>query len=164
MKIQFDVSSWNASNTIFKDYSSDLATDRWCVLLLAEDTPIVVFTDPWIFADRLIFGLLVIINNWENNQQLSKNETDLYIKFIKHWVEKIHKENYDYVMISIFGFSGHDFTTKFLEELRPLTKASIVCGGMGTSSVKLVDDKGNVINLNGSDWCFTLICECLYQY
>lgn len=30
--------------------------------------------------------------------------------------------------------------------------------------VKLVDDKGNVINLNGSDWCFTLICECLYQY
>ena len=65
VKIQFDVSSWNASNTIFKDYSSDLATDRWCVLLLAEDTPIVVFTDPWIFADRLIFGLLVIINNWE---------------------------------------------------------------------------------------------------
>jgi hypothetical protein len=30
--------------------------------------------------------------------------------------------------------------------------------------VKLVDDKGNVINLNGSDWCFTLLCECLYQY
>jgi hypothetical protein len=30
--------------------------------------------------------------------------------------------------------------------------------------VKLVDDKGNVVNLNGSDWCFTLICECLYQY
>jgi hypothetical protein len=35
------------------------------VLLLAEDTPIVVFTDPWIFADRLIFRLLVIINFWE---------------------------------------------------------------------------------------------------
>ena len=30
--------------------------------------------------------------------------------------------------------------------------------------VKLVDDKGNVVNLNGSDWCFTLVCECLYQY
>ena len=30
--------------------------------------------------------------------------------------------------------------------------------------IKLVDDKGNVINLNGCDWCFTLICECLYQY
>jgi hypothetical protein len=31
-------------------------------------------------------------------------------------------------------------------------------------SVKLLDDKGNVLNLNGNDWCFTLVCECLYQY
>jgi hypothetical protein len=31
-------------------------------------------------------------------------------------------------------------------------------------SVKLLDDKGNVINLNGNDWCITLVCECLYQY
>jgi hypothetical protein len=31
-------------------------------------------------------------------------------------------------------------------------------------AVKLLDDKGNVLNLNGNDWCCTLICECLYQY
>lgn len=30
--------------------------------------------------------------------------------------------------------------------------------------IKLLDDKGNILNLNGADWCFTLICECLYQY
>jgi hypothetical protein len=30
--------------------------------------------------------------------------------------------------------------------------------------VRLLDDKGNVLNMNGSDWCVTLICECLYQY
>jgi len=30
--------------------------------------------------------------------------------------------------------------------------------------VKLLDDKGNVLNLNGNDWCVTLVCECLYQY
>ena len=30
--------------------------------------------------------------------------------------------------------------------------------------VKLLNDKGNVINLNGADWCVTLICDCLYQY
>jgi hypothetical protein len=30
--------------------------------------------------------------------------------------------------------------------------------------LKLLDDKGNILNLNGSDWCITLICECLYQY
>ena len=30
--------------------------------------------------------------------------------------------------------------------------------------IQLLDDKGNIINLNGIDWCITLICECLYQY
>ena len=30
--------------------------------------------------------------------------------------------------------------------------------------VKLLDDKGNILNLNGCDWSVTLICECLYQY
>jgi hypothetical protein len=30
--------------------------------------------------------------------------------------------------------------------------------------VKLLDDKGYVVNLNGGDWCVTLISENLYQY
>jgi hypothetical protein len=31
-------------------------------------------------------------------------------------------------------------------------------------NVKLLNDKGNVVNLNGLDWCVTIICDCLYQY
>ena len=30
--------------------------------------------------------------------------------------------------------------------------------------VKLMDDKGNLVNLHGVDWSFTLIIEQLYQY
>ena len=30
--------------------------------------------------------------------------------------------------------------------------------------VKLLNDKGNVLNMNGADWCVTLVCDCLYQY
>ena len=30
--------------------------------------------------------------------------------------------------------------------------------------VKLIGDKGELLNLNGSDWSFTLTCELLYQY
>jgi hypothetical protein len=30
--------------------------------------------------------------------------------------------------------------------------------------ITLMDDKGNVLNLNGSDWSIILICENLYQY
>lgn len=31
-------------------------------------------------------------------------------------------------------------------------------------AVKLLNDKGHVINLNGLDWVVTFICDCLYQY
>jgi hypothetical protein len=31
-------------------------------------------------------------------------------------------------------------------------------------AVKLLNDKGHVLNLNGLDWAITLICDCLYQY
>ena len=31
-------------------------------------------------------------------------------------------------------------------------------------AIKLLDDKGNILNLNGQDWCVTIIAECLYQY
>jgi len=30
--------------------------------------------------------------------------------------------------------------------------------------VRLLDDKGNTVNLNGGNWSFTLVCELLYQY
>jgi len=30
--------------------------------------------------------------------------------------------------------------------------------------IKLLDDKGNIVNLNGCDWCVTIISENLYQY
>jgi hypothetical protein len=31
-------------------------------------------------------------------------------------------------------------------------------------NVKLLDDKGNILNLNGADWCVTIIADVLYQY
>ena len=30
--------------------------------------------------------------------------------------------------------------------------------------IKLYDDRGNIVNLNGVDWSFSMICESLYQY
>lgn len=31
-------------------------------------------------------------------------------------------------------------------------------------TIRLLNDKGDLINLNGADWSITLIAECLYQY
>jgi hypothetical protein len=30
--------------------------------------------------------------------------------------------------------------------------------------IRLIDDRGNVVDLHGADWCVTLISENLYQY
>lgn len=30
--------------------------------------------------------------------------------------------------------------------------------------IRLMDDKGNIVNLNGANWSFGMICETLYQY
>ena len=30
--------------------------------------------------------------------------------------------------------------------------------------IRLMDDKGNVVNLNGANWSFGIVCETLYQY
>jgi hypothetical protein len=30
--------------------------------------------------------------------------------------------------------------------------------------IKLLDENGNILNLNGADWSVTIIAEVLYQY
>jgi hypothetical protein len=30
-------------------------------------------------------------------------------------------------------------------------------------SIKLVDDRGNIVNLNNSNWSFSILCELLYK-
>ena len=34
---------------------------------------------------------------------------------------------------------------------------------VGRISVKLVNDKGDVVDLNGGEWSFQLVCDQLYQ-
>ena len=30
-------------------------------------------------------------------------------------------------------------------------------------SVKLIDDRGNIVNLNNANWSFSILCEMLYR-
>ena len=62
--------------------------------------------------------------------------------FIKHWSEIIAKENYDYIMVSIFSSSATGFAVKFLNALRSLApNANIIAGGMGVGTHSLIDDE-----------------------
>jgi len=31
-------------------------------------------------------------------------------------------------------------------------------------AIRILNDKGQLLNLNGNDWSVTLLAECLYQY
>jgi radical SAM superfamily enzyme YgiQ (UPF0313 family) len=76
---------------------------------------------------------------WDQHGDISAEYLSHYTKFIDDWSDKISKENYDYIMISIFGSSGHDFSLRFLTQLRQKTSAKIICGGMGVQSTSLLN-------------------------
>lgn len=78
---------------------------------------------------------------WDQHGNISADYLLHYTKFIDHWSDKISKENYDYIMISIFATPGHDFSLRFLTQLRQKTSAKIICGGMGVQSTRLLNDK-----------------------
>ena len=62
------------------------------------------------------------------------------------------------------GISTGSLLTEFSGSLQENVRTYFGPVNIDRLCVKLLDDKGNILNLNGTDWCITLICECLYQY
>jgi len=62
------------------------------------------------------------------------------------------------------GISTGSLLVDFSGSLQDYTRTYFGPVDIDRMHVKLLDDKGNVLNLNGGDWCITLLCECLYQY
>lgn len=71
-------------------------------------------------------------------------------------------------ILAIVPFKGSGTTGSLLVEFGSSLQSNIrtYFGPVNIErmSVRLLDDKGNLVDLNGGDWCFTLICECLYKY
>lgn len=76
---------------------------------------------------------------WNRFADLNSQQSDVLEKFLNFWCEKISSENYDYVMIGIFGMSGSVFAQEFLTKLRPMTQAKIIVGGMGAGAAGVTD-------------------------
>ena len=68
------------------------------------------------------------------------------------------------IPLKISGASTGSLLVDFSGSLQDYTRTYFGPVDIDRMHVKLLDDKGNVLNLNGGDWCVTLICECLYQY
>lgn len=77
---------------------------------------------------------------WDNYAALDEIQETILTNFINFWSAKIANENYDRILVSVFGISGCYFAEMFLENLRPQTNAVIAAGGMGISYVGLKHD------------------------
>ena len=66
--------------------------------------------------------------------------------------------------IKVGGASTGSMLVEFSGSLQDNSRTYFGPVNIDKMRIKLLDDKGNVLNLNGCDWCVTLICECLYQY
>ena len=66
--------------------------------------------------------------------------------------------------IKTFGLSTGSLIVEFSGSVQENIRTYFGPVDIDRMCVKLIDDKGNILNLNGGDWCVTLICECLYQY
>ena len=56
-----------------------------------------------------------------------------------------------------------DMCSEYNESLQSNQRAYFGPTTLSRMHIKLLDDRGNVLNLNGNDWSFTLVCETLYQ-
>lgn len=68
---------------------------------------------------------------WDQISEPSDAQEKLLATFIESWTQKLSQENFDNILISVFGSSGRYFAERFLKQLRPLTSARIAAGGMG---------------------------------
>ena len=114
-------------------------------------TQIVLPSAPRILTQSQIYTINEINKNRNNNTNyLSKAPTSPDILAI--------------IPIKPSGISTGTLLVEFSGSLQDNIRTYFGPVDIDRMCVKLLDDKGNVLNLNGTDWCVTLICECLYQY
>jgi len=122
------------------------------------------------------------------NHTIERNQNDEVIKttprtltqnqiFAMNRIETDRSQNSSYSKTNTISTSdmfailptGHDkksigeMCSEYGESLQSNQRAYFGPTTLSRMHVKLLDDHGNVLNLNGNDWSFTLICETLYQ-
>jgi len=68
------------------------------------------------------------------------------------------------IPLKVTGFKTGDVYTEFGGSLQDNKRTYFGPVNITRMRIKLLDDKGNILNLNGSNWCITIISENLYQY
>ena len=76
---------------------------------------------------------------WDQFAVMTQLQKTTLENFLDYWCKKIVDENYNFIMLSVFGMSGKTFAMAFLDKIRPLTSAKIIAGGMSIGAYGLTD-------------------------
>ena len=76
---------------------------------------------------------------WSRHAAPNQDQLQFINDFCQQWAVRISDQNFDYVMVSVFGYACCVFTDLFLTCLRPRTGAIIVAGGSAVNSTSLID-------------------------
>lgn len=106
---------------------------------------------PRILTQSQIYTINEIVKNNDNNTNYrtkAPTNTDVFA----------------IIPIKPTGASMGDLLVEFSGSLQDNKRTYFGPVNIDRMRVKLVNDKGNVMNLNGADWSITIIAELLYQY
>ena len=145
------VSITNLDNTLSlpEYYNADLSFNS--INCLRDKTTSVVVSEPRRITRAQMYSLNEIMSNRKNNQNLNQTApttTDVLA------IIPIKKEGL---------LTGQQFV-EYGSTLQLNLRTYFGPVDIDRLKVRLVDDKGFTVNLNGGDWSFSLISENLYQY
>ena len=139
----------NTQNLVSDVNAGVLVMDKWDVSYVS--TPTVLPTAPRILTQSQIYSINEILKNNERNINYRASSPTCSDTFA---IIPLGKKN-----MSIGDLYVEDSSTLQLNKRVYFGPVHI-----DRMRIKLLDDKGNVLNLNGADWCITILVEMLYQY
>jgi hypothetical protein len=131
--------------------SRELVNNKINNTLILTSVPQMLPSAPRILTQSQIYTINEIVKNNENNTNYrtkAPTNTDVFA----------------ILPIKPSGASIGDLLVEFSGSLQDNKRIYFGPVNIDRMRIKLVNDKGNIINLNDADWCITIIAEVLYQY
>jgi len=126
-----------------------LIMDKWDVSYVA--TPTVLPTAPRILTQSQIYSINEIIKNNERSVKYRASAPTC-------------SDIFAIIPLDKKGLSTGDLYVEDSSTLQLNKRIYFGPVNIDRMRIKLLDDKGNILNLNGADWCLTIVAEILYQY
>jgi len=148
----------NPSGSNLKFNSLTLANDADAGALLMDKldatyspTPQVLPSAPRILTQSQIYTI----------NEIMKNNEKTYSYRLK---SPVVSDTFAILPIKLGSMNTGDVNVEFGGSMQDNKRVYFGPVNISRLRVKLLDDRGNVVNLNGCDWCVTIISENLYQY